>query len=75
MGFSAYGVTVGDDPLSQALRGLIDHAAGHEHQITQLWCAIEKLADCAQTQAGRDCMPDDAQTTERFDADELNKLV
>ena len=75
MGFSAYGVTGGDDPLSQALKGLIDHAAGHEHQITQLWRAIEKLADCAQTQTGRDCMPDDAQKTERFDADGLNKLV
>ncbi len=75
MGFSAYGMTGGDDPLSQALRGLIDHAAGHEHQITQLWRAIEKLADCAQTEAGRDCMPDDAQKTERFDADGLNKLV
>ena len=43
MGFSAYGVTGGDDPFSQALKGLIDHAAGQEHQIMQLWCAIEKL--------------------------------
>jgi len=75
MGFSAYGVTEGDDPLSQALRGLIDHASGHEHQITLLWQAVEKLALCAQSELGRDCMPQDAQTTEHFDAEGLNKLV
>jgi serine O-acetyltransferase len=75
MGFSAYGVTEGDDPLSQALKGLIDHASGHEHQITLLWQAVEKLALCAESQAGRDCMPQDAQKTECFDADGLNRLV
>jgi N-acetylglucosamine kinase-like BadF-type ATPase len=32
MGFSAYGVTQNDDPLSQAMRGLIDNAAGQEHR-------------------------------------------
>ncbi len=75
MGFSAYGVTEGDDPLSQALRGLIDHAAGHEHQIALLWAAIGKLAVEAQTDAGRACLPQDAQTQEHFDAEELNRLV
>jgi serine O-acetyltransferase len=75
MGFSAYGVTEGDDPLSQALRGLIDNASGHEHQIALLWQAVEKLAACAEGDEGRDCMPDDAQKTERFDADSLNRLV
>ena len=75
MGFSAYGVTEGDDPLSQALKGLIDHASGHEHQITLLWQAVEKLALCAESQVGRDCMPQDAQKTECFDADGLNRLV
>ena len=30
MGFSAYGVTHNDDPISQALRGLIDNAQSHE---------------------------------------------
>ena len=58
-----------------ALRGLIDHASGHEHQITMIWQAIEKLAKCAQSELGRDCMPQDAQTTEHFDAEGLNKLV
>ena len=34
----------GDDPVSQAMKGLIDNAVGHEHQIALLWQAIEKLA-------------------------------
>src|SRR6187455_360262 len=44
LGFSAYGVTQGDDPLSLAMKGLIDNASGHEHQIALLWQAIEKLS-------------------------------
>src|SRR5690242_14543125 len=44
MGFSAYGVTQGDDPVSQAMKGLIDNASGQEHQIALLWQAIEKLS-------------------------------
>ena len=75
MGFSAYGVTEGDDPLSQALRGLIDHAAGHEHQIALLWQTVETLAQGAPTAAARACMPDGAQKTEQFDAAGLNQLV
>ena len=51
MGFSAYGVTQNDDPLSQALRGLIDNAASHEQQIALLWQAIEKLSQQPQEQA------------------------
>ncbi|MDE2401765.1 MAG: serine O-acetyltransferase [Burkholderiales bacterium] len=75
LGFSAYGVTEGDDPLSQAMRGLIDHAAVHEHQITLLWRTIEKLAQDAPTEAAKCCMPQDAQTTEDFDAEGLNRLM
>ncbi len=75
MGFSAYGVTEGDDPLSQALRGLIDNASGHEHQITLLWKAIGQLAKAAQTEDARGCLPTDAQTSEHFDAEGLNRLV
>ncbi len=75
MGFSAYGVTEGDDPLAQAMRGLIDHAAGHEHQIALLWQAISKLADASTTESARACLPQDAQTAEHFDAEELNRLV
>ena len=43
MGFSAYGVTANDDPLSQAMRGLIDNAVAQEAQIAQLRAALERL--------------------------------
>ena len=45
MGFSAYGVTQNDDPISQALRGLIDNAQSQEEQIEFLWAVIEKLTN------------------------------
>jgi serine O-acetyltransferase len=70
MGFSAYGVTQNDDPLSQAMRGLIDNAAGHEHQIALLWQAIEKLS-CARAPG----LPADAARVEHFEAQKLNDLV
>ncbi|MBZ8142587.1 serine O-acetyltransferase [Rubrivivax gelatinosus] len=75
LGFSAYGVTQGDDPVSLAMKGLIDSASGHEHQIALLWQAIEKLAVRSRELPAADCVPQDAHTTERFDADRLNRLV
>jgi serine O-acetyltransferase len=75
MGFSAYGVTQGDDPVSQAMKGLIDNAAGHEHQIALLWQAIEKLSARSRELPADDCVPQDARTTECFDAEGLNRLV
>jgi serine O-acetyltransferase len=71
MGFSAYAVTQGDDPVAQAMKGLIDSTAGHEHQIALLWAAIQKLQ---QGQTG-DCVPADAQAEEHFDAEQLKQLV
>lgn len=71
MGFSAYGVTQSDDPVSQAIRGLVDNAASHEHQIALLWQAIEKLSNSRRPE----CVPSDAHTTEQFDAESLNQLV
>ena len=70
MGFSAYGVTQNDDPVSQAMRGLIDNAASQEHQIALLWQAIEKLS-----QAQKDCVPAEAARKESFEADKLNQLM
>ena len=35
--FQAYGITQEDDPLSQAMRGLIDSTASQDHQIALLW--------------------------------------
>jgi serine O-acetyltransferase len=75
MGFSAYGVTQGDDPVAQAMKGLIDNATGHEHQIALLWQAIEKLSARARELPGEDCVPEDAQTVEHFDAQKLQRMV
>jgi serine O-acetyltransferase len=75
MGFSAYGVTQGDDPVSMAMRGLIDNASSHEHQIAMLWRAVEKLSDGSRGLPEAGCLPTDAQTTETFDAERLSRLV
>jgi serine O-acetyltransferase len=43
MGFSAYGITQdGDDPLTKALHGLVDHAAAQQRVIDQLVVALER---------------------------------
>jgi serine O-acetyltransferase len=70
--FSAYGITDEDDPVSQAMRGLIDNASSHETQIALLWQAIEKLST---GQAQPDCVPDNAAIHERFEAKKLTDLV
>ena len=75
MGFSAYGVTQGDDPVSVAMRGLIDNASSHEHQIAMLWQAVEKLAGGSREPLETGCVPTDAQTKETFDAERLSQLV
>jgi len=72
MGFSAYGVTQNDDPLSQAMRGLIDNAGSQEHQIAMLWKAIDMLQS---NRSATDCVPCDAARQEHFEADKLNQLV
>jgi len=75
MGFSAYGITQGDDPMSHAMKGLIDNASGHEHQIALLWQAIEKLSARSRELPSEDCVPADAHTTESFDAERFSRLV
>ncbi|MDA8448041.1 serine O-acetyltransferase [Paracidovorax valerianellae] len=72
--FTAYGITQEDDPLSQAMRGLIDNASSQEHQIALLWQAIEKLSANPQAPA-KDCVPCDAAREQQFQADKLNELV
>ena len=71
MGFSAYGVTQNDDPVSQAMRGLIDNAASQEHQIALLWQTIEQLSKGAAS----DCVPSDAAKKEHFEAARINQLL
>jgi serine O-acetyltransferase len=73
MGFSAYGITQGDDPVALAMKGLIDNASSHEHQIALLWSAIEKLS--AGSKSAGDCVPEGAQRCEGFDAQRLEQMV
>jgi serine O-acetyltransferase len=55
----------GDDPLSKALHGLIDHAATQEHQIECITAALKA--------AGIGC--ENLLQNDKFDPDQLNKLV
>ena len=73
MGFSAYGVTQNDDPLSQAIRGLIDYKAEQDKQIAMLWQALEKLSNGVFNRA--DCVPEDAAKNVDTDIEKLNKLI
>ena len=74
MGFSAYGVTQNDDPLSLAMRGLIDNASSQEHQIALLWQAVATLSDERASSSGS-CVPPDAARDESFEAAKLTQLV
>ena len=70
--FAAYGITLEDDPVSLAMKGLIDNASTQEQQIALLWQAIEKLSNSA---AAKDCMPPDAALTCTFESDKLTQLM
>jgi serine O-acetyltransferase len=70
--FTAYGITQEDDPVSQALRGLVDSASGQDHQIAMLWKAVSQLS--AQL-ADSDCVPKDAARKECFEAEKINQLI
>jgi len=72
MGFSAYGVTQSDDPLSLALRGLIDNATSQEHQIALLWEAIGSLAEGRATGVH---VPEDAAREAALEVEKLSNLV
>ena len=64
--FAAYGVTPnGDDPLSKALHGLINHAVTQERQIERILGAMKA--------AGITCQS--LQECDKFDSAQLNKLV
>jgi serine O-acetyltransferase len=69
--FSAYGITQDDDPLSLAMRGLIDNASTHEDQIALLWQAIERLSAAQSTP---DCVPDHSGGA-KLDKNKLSALV
>jgi len=65
--FNAYGITQQEDPLSQALHKLIEHAAQQERQIEQLRAALEKISPeaCAELARQADHLP----------VEQLNKMV
>jgi serine O-acetyltransferase len=65
--FNAYGITQQDDPLSQALHQLIEHAAQQERQLQELRAALQKVAPdaCANLPSAGD----------QLKVDELNKMV
>ena len=70
--FSAYGITLEDDPVSLAMKGLIDNASTQEQQIALLWQAIEKLS---KNGSGKDCVPVDAALECTFEAARLTQLM
>ena len=64
--FEAYGVTPhGDDPLSTAIHGLVNHAAAQEQQINMIVTILKN--------AGMHC--DSLPEMDKFDPEQLNKLV
>lgn len=64
--FAAYGVTPsGDDPLSKALRGLIDHAARQDEQIERLTAVVKAAGLCCPSM----------QEGAKLDSEQLNRLV
>jgi serine O-acetyltransferase len=68
-GFAAYGITGSDDPVSLALRSLIEGGGQQDAQITLLWQTLEKLA--AQQHA-QNCLPSQAErTAHHFEADKI----
>ncbi|MCY7308818.1 MAG: serine O-acetyltransferase [Rhodoferax sp.] len=71
--FTAYGVTQEDDPLSLAMRGLIDTASSQEHQIALLWQAVATLSEQREGHAA--CVPQDAARAESFEAERLTQLI
>ena len=70
--FSAYGITLDDDPVSLAMKGLIDSASTQEQQIALLWQAIEKLSKNGND---KNCVPSDAALECKFEAEKLTQLM
>ena len=70
--FTAYGVTQEDDPLSQAMRGLVDGAACHEEQLAKLWEVVEKLSEQL---SARDCVPAKDERGQHFESDKIKQIL
>ncbi len=70
--FLPYGVTKNDDPISQALRELVDNASSQEQRIELLWQALEKISQQTNSQ---NCLPEKPGPKKPFDAGKLNDLI
>ena len=67
LGFSAYAVTQSqDDPVSQAIHGLLDHAVATDKRIQHL---LERLERAGVS------VDDEAATADKFDPNYLGKIV
>ena len=67
MGFSAYAVTRNeDDPLSQAIHGLLDHAVETDRRLDMLLKCLEQSGVCKA---------DELATADKFDPQYLGKIV
>ena len=67
MGFSAYAVTKNDDdPLAQAIHGLLDHAVETDRRLDLLLKTIERSGINLE---------DDVATADKFDPKYLSKIV
>ena len=67
MGFSAYAISrTEDDPVAQAIHGLLDHAVETDRRIE---CMLKTMA-----QAGVS-LPGDVENCDKFDPDYLSKIV
>ena len=67
MGFSAYAVTkTDDDPLAQAIHGLLDHAVDTDRRLELLLKSIERSGINLE---------DDVATADKFDPKYLSKIV
>lgn len=79
-GFSAYGVTLSDDPVSQAIKGLIDTASQHEAQVEMLRQEVKRLSALLELQepavgVGLAAAAKQAQSAQQPDLKELRELV
>lgn len=67
MGFSAYAVTRNeDDPLAQAIHGLLDHAVETDRRIEALLMTMKRAGVSLE---------DDVATADKFDPNYLSKIV
>ena len=70
-GFTAYGITHEDDPISQAMRSLAEGTATHDQQLQLLWQAVEKLS----AKLNADCLPCESERTSHFEKDRIDQIL